>query len=101
VAYGRLAEIKASIHRDIHEQVPERHIAMYHGVLQQLAEIGFDISIFKVPDEWKKRWIGRSGDGGSLDDRIGYVDRALLLTKVDSLLSYFKVESVAFTGPRT
>lgn len=107
VAYARLSAIKDNVPEGHQGQVAEQYVQEFHDALKQLGNVGFDIDQFRVPSDWvKKRWVGRTGAGENRYTDTQYVERGLLLAKIDSLLNYFQLDSgqpkakIGFTGPR-
>lgn len=80
--------------------IEEVYVKQYHEALGRLEEIGYDVAEFKVSQgHLKSRTIG-SGR------QTLYIDRPLLLSKMDAVLTYFDLATqqadvrIGFKPPR-
>ena len=91
-AYARIRAIRNNVPNPPNVVVQFGQIEDYHQALQHLKDLGENIEEFKVPENQ----IERSPVSGLL-----YVDRALFLAKVDSVLNYFDEPDrpIGFKGP--
>src|SRR5258705_7566807 len=89
-AYSRITALRENLGKQQDFELHERYVHEYHAALDQLEEAGFEMKEFRVPEkELEKRFLG----GNAYDKRYSeelYVDRLLLLIKMDSVLKYFE-----------
>jgi hypothetical protein len=77
--------------------VEEIYVKEYHSVLDKLKKIGIETVEFRVDDSLvKQRNTGGWKDFGSGETHTSYskekyVERAFLLTKIDTVLGYFEI----------
>ncbi len=88
-AYARLVGLKESLPKQ--DLIPERFVEEYHEALQHLSDLSIDIAEFKVrPEDLERIWEG-SDSRQSFYSKERYVSRALLLTKLTAVLTYFSL----------
>lgn len=103
-AYARLQGLRDNIAELDALSVEDAYIEEYHAALGMLEEMGIETTDFRVPDsEIKPRVTSRSREHISYSDRK-YVLKALLLAKLDAILTYFQVKydkprKVGFSPP--
>lgn len=113
-AYARLSALRKNIDQAImHHGVPETYVREFHAVLTKLEGIGKDVSEFRIPDsEITPRvtaihtlTFANSPKNGADYSKEKYVDKSLILTKIDALLGYFEITTsekprkIGFTKP--
>jgi hypothetical protein len=89
---GRLDQIKrahvklASLRQNLPASslISQMYIEEYHGALDHLERLGFDISEFRVPQHAMRMVRFNFDRDGSI-----HVERSMLLTKLDAVLGYF------------
>ena len=88
-AYAGLASLRKSLPDDAF-YVTETYVKEYHGKLESLNSIGFDIEEFKIPVHWiaqRVAWSnGLTGEVGYYDERM--VEKVLFMTKLEAVLTY-------------
>lgn len=99
--YTRLVALKDNL--PTRADVEEKYVREYHSILSDLeSEIKTDLSEFKVPeseiDPTVVSWNMLSGDTTYSKDR--YCDKPILLGKLDSVLSYFKIRYLSEPTPK-
>ena len=76
----------------IEGSVPQRYIKEYHDSLDILEAYGIDIDFFRIPDsEIKRRYLTFVGKVKYTDAK--YAPKALLIAKIDALLTYLKINN--------
>ena len=94
-AYATLTSLRKNVSEMREQLIVETYVREYHAVLDRLEGIGIDITEFRVPDSQVKPKITSSmwDDSGSHHSysEEKYVDKPYLLTKIDSILSYFEI----------
>ena len=89
-AYATLISLRKNIDQ-MKGDPTEIFVQEYHKVLDRLEGIGKDVSEFRIPDSAvKPRVVSKSYRGTSYSEEK-YVERALILTKLDAILSYFDI----------
>ncbi len=88
-AYARLLALRNSLPND--DRVHERYVREFHGALDHLA-VRFDVEEFRVlPEDIGRRWEATNRTGQTEWSKDTYVDRALLMAKLDAVLTYFEI----------
>ena len=106
-AYSRLRALRKNTPDQYY--VDEEYVRQYHESLQHLAEVGFDIAEFEIPDDWIKRRVASSGPRGIRYRKVREAVRSKFLSKLDAVLEYFAFtispvsdktprEEIGFTG---
>lgn len=95
-AYARLQSLGKNIAGVQSYHVEEKYVQEYHEVLSKLEVIGIDISDFRIPDSLVKPIITSSstdvyGTSKHSYSEEKYVERTLLLIKIDSVIGYFEI----------
>lgn len=94
-AYATLTSLRRNISEMSTNLIPETYVNEFHNVLNKLESIGIDSAEFRVPDSEVKPTITSSMWDGSRNltrySEEKYVDKPYLLTKIDSVLSYFEI----------
>jgi len=90
-AYSRLKAIKA--HLPTFSSIREKYALEYHEVVDKLEKQGYRLSEFRVPEKEIKQKVASSNfmTGEVKYSKDKCIDRAYLLMKLDSLLSYFEI----------
>lgn len=96
-AYARLQGLKENLPNS--PSLPERYVREYHEALDHLSSIGRDIDEFKVrPEDVVPRLAGMSRSGQPRYTQEKSVDRAILLSKLQAVITYFEL-SVSDAAP--
>ena len=97
-AHAMLSSLRKNIDQMTEYNVTETYVHEFHNVLEKLEGIGIDVSEFRIPDsELKHRDTAASmyvrGERISPYEpsEEKYVDRTLILTKLDAILGYFEI----------
>ena len=104
-AYSRISSLRANLGPETDLTLHERYVHEFHDALALLTEAEFDVAEFMVPEkELQRDYRGYSPSSGHHYSTELYVDRLLLLTKLDSVLRYFEVaregqQAIRFSGP--
>jgi hypothetical protein len=113
-AYATLSSLRKNIEQITADIILETYVNEYHTALNKLEEIGIEVSEFRIPNSLvKPRVTSRQADY-STGVRVShdsysdekYVDKALILTKLDTILSYFefitseKPREIGFRTPK-
>ena len=113
-AYATLSSLRKNIDQiTLVHGVSETYVHEFQTVLDKLTGIGLDVSEFRIADsEVKRKITGRQTfvGGGSHENHVSYtnekyVDKPLILTKLDAILGYFeltmseKPRSIGFRTP--
>ncbi len=96
-AYSELAALKQNLPRD-HYNIEEDYVELYHEALEHLSQLGYDVEEFKIPDQWMKTetWQATVGEGyETRHSKTRQVELAKFLVKLDSVLKYFSLTSLA------
>lgn len=103
-AYARLKSLKTNLPPS-QSRVVESYVTEFHGALDSLAQMGIDVAEFRVPqDQVRPPLAITPGRNSAYTTR--YVERNLLLVKVDAVLNYLEMimtrESprLGFEGPK-
>jgi hypothetical protein len=98
-AYARLTSLKDNL-QSVYS-INEKYIKEYHEIIQIIEEaLNISLKEFKIPEneikhELRSSWpsipsLGRKAGATYSKDR--YCERALFMSKLDALLSYFKIK---------
>lgn len=93
-AFAMLSSLRKNIDQ-ITSGVTETYVREFHTVLDRLEGIEIDVSEFRIPDSAVKPRITSSWFNGERsrynysDEK--YVERLLMLTKLDAILGYFEI----------
>lgn len=98
-AYAMLSSLRKNIDQMTTNNVPETYVHEFHAVLDRLEGIGKDVSEFRIPDSKIAPRVTAihtltfpdSPKGGADYSKEKYVDKSLILTKLDAILSYFEI----------
>jgi len=72
--------------------IPELYIKEFHDALDILEDDGIDTNIFRIPaTEIKPGFVEFEGKIKYTDEK--YAPKALLLAKIDALITYLKIEN--------
>jgi hypothetical protein len=100
-AFHRLQAVRSAVQGQEHNPyIHEKYVSEYHAGLAELADAGFDVATFRIPDEqlftysYQRNYV--TGERWTDDHRS--VDRPFLLMKLDAVLGYFT--SAAEPTPR-
>lgn len=97
-AYATLSSLRNNVSQ-MTSNVPETYVHEFHSVLNRLEGIGRDVSEYRITDsEIAPRVISistltfRNGPkAGTSYSKEKYVDKHLILYKLDAILSYFEI----------
>lgn len=99
-AYSRLRSLRANLPENARSLVEEYYVVDYHEVLQHLDDLGIDVSEFRVPDTLinpipvaasvTHPWA-RTGKPSFTYSQERYVNRNILMSKIDAVLGYFEL----------
>jgi hypothetical protein len=93
-AYATLSSLRKNISQmTSYRGVEEKYINEFHSVLDRLADIGIDVSEFRIPDSEVTPRVVSSNiftDEKTFSEEK-YVDKAYFLTKMDAILGYFEI----------
>jgi hypothetical protein len=95
-AYARLTALRGALEAERKElvQFPEKFVREYHGALHHLAESGYDVDEFKIPDEEvRPRVISSDMAGHDEYSADRWVDRGLIMAKLGAILAYFELKN--------
>lgn len=84
-AYARLRALKENL--PTYRYVEEIYVEQYHEGLHLLKESGFDVTEFSVPSVH----LMHLSMGSGRQSKSQYIDRPLLLSKLDAVLTYFEL----------
>jgi hypothetical protein len=104
-AYARLTAMQKAFPAERHVQVHERYVREFHAALDHLEQLGYSTAEFRVPSgEIRPREEGGNYLTGEVDYSLdNYVERDLLLMKLESVLAYFRLRTeqkrAEFGGP--
>lgn len=91
-AYAILSALRKNIEQ-LEYNVPEKYVHEFHNVLDKMKGIGIDVSEFRIPDSEIAPRVTSfnrlTGERRCSEEK--YVDRPLLLTKLDAILTYFEI----------
>jgi hypothetical protein len=96
-AYAMLQSLRKNVDQmPNYSVIEETFVHEFHSTLDRLANIGIDVSEFRIPDTLMKSKV-TSGHIGA--DRVGhfayskekYVKKSIIMTKLDAILSYFEI----------
>ena len=98
-AYAMLSSLRKNIDQMTDSKVPETYVHEFHSVLTKLESIRMDVSEFRIPDsEIAPRvtaihtlTFADTPAGGADFSKEKYVDKSLILTKLDAILGYFEI----------
>ena len=90
-AYARLSALRSRLGEDRHASFEKAYVDELHQALEHLTACGFDVDEFKVTPEQLHAGsvLGRS-----------FVDRNLLLAKLDAVLKYFTLATAQPPAPK-
>jgi hypothetical protein len=90
-AYSRVASLRDALNGLTINHVTPWYIDEFHGVLDRLKGIGLDVEEFRHPPAAIQRPAPRSDIGRGAPTTYGhpYVDRALLLSKLSTVIGRF------------
>lgn len=92
-----------SIRSNVPHQLDKKDIDQYHGELDRLADLGYEVQEWRIPDAWfEKSLRSQSYINPNLKKYSDpYVQQYRFLTKLDALLNSFSIEGkkVGFEGP--
>jgi len=93
-AYSRLSALRQNAPD---RYVDEEHVREYHQALQHLADLGFDVEEFMIPDHWlQHRVTGRRADGTPYWNKD--LDATKFLSKLDAVLTYLSIYTTGEEG---
>lgn len=100
-AYARLVGLRKGLPDDKHVEVHERYVREFHSALDHLQGLGFKMDDFRVPtSEIRPRVEGGNYLTGEVDySRDNYVDRSLLVAKLEAVMTYFEISGPAAAEP--
>lgn len=94
-AYATLSALRKNVDNILPGSVSEIYVREFHNVLDKLGNIGIDLSEFRIPSsEIKPHVTAISWGNEGKETRYSeekYVDKPLILTKIDAILSYFEI----------
>jgi len=103
-AYARLVALRKTLGADtgFDPQFDEKYVREYHGALEHLEAVGFDVEEFKVPASEVDHRVtgGNYVSGKTRYSEEKFVDRGILLTKLDAVLTYFEFKTVRPEEPK-
>ena len=87
--------------------VTEIYLTEYHLALDMLEGIGIDVTQFRIPSSEVQRHVAsfNLSDGSKNYSKDKYIPKALLLTKLEAILTYFELTTskearkIGFTPP--
>jgi hypothetical protein len=90
-AYSRIR----SLRQNLPDWVSEKYVREYHDVLVALESLGIDVEEFRIPpsDVAPKVASVSYPDGSKTYTDEKYVEKQLMLTKLDAILGYFELMS--------
>ena len=89
-AYAMLTSLQKNINQ-MKDDPTEIFVQEFHTVLDRLENIGMEVSEFRIPDSAVQPQITAWWEGGESYSEEKYVERALILTKLDAALGYFEI----------
>ena len=94
-AYTALKSLRENIGQVTDYSVPETYVLEFHSVLDKLESIGIGVSEYRIPDsavnpKITASWFNGERSRHSYSDEK-YVERLLMLTKLDSIIGYFEI----------
>lgn len=91
-AYAMLQSLRKNIDL-IPSNIEEKYVKEFHSALDRLQTIGIDVTEFRISDsEIKPRlWSKNFDTGEKRYSHEKYVDKPLILTKLDAILGYFEI----------
>ena len=106
-AYARLTALKKTLEAvdRRYPQFQEKHVHEFHAALDHLAKLNYDVDEFRVPPEEVDHRETMSDPDGVTYSADRWVDREVLLTKLESVLTYFEIVTakqkpqLGFHGP--
>ena len=93
--YATLSSLRKNIGQVTDYSVPETYVLEFHSALDKLESISIGVSEYRIPDSAVKpkitaSWFnGERGQHSYSDEK--YVERLLILTKLDAILGYFEI----------
>ena len=92
-AYAMLSSLRKNIAQL--SGVEEKYVNEFHIVLDKLEKIDISVSEFRIPDSMVKPKVTMShitrGGAEHIYSDEKYVDKALILVKLDAILGYFEI----------
>jgi hypothetical protein len=90
-AYSRLVALRKNTPEQVY--VDEEWVGQYQQALQHLADLGFDIDEFKIPEQWLKNRVAVSGPGRTRYRKEREVHTSKFLSKLDAAVEYFSIST--------
>jgi len=95
-AYTMLLSLRKNIDQMTAYNVLETYVSEYHIVLDRLESIEIEVSEFRIPDSAVQPIIDRPitnvrGEVRKHYSKEKYVEKPLILTKLDAILGYFEI----------
>jgi hypothetical protein len=92
-ALMRLNALRNNIPSDRSSLEAATYIADYHHVLDRIAQLGYDVSDFRVPAAWVKSQALVTTYGGEAKTMMPpAVETTLFCSKLDAVLGYFELD---------
>ena len=90
--YATLSSLRKNISQ-INYGIEEKYVNQYHEALDRLQSIGIDVTEFRIPhSEVRPRSTGGSYiTGETFYSEEKYIDKPVILIKLDAVLSYFEI----------
>jgi hypothetical protein len=93
-SYSTLIALKNNLPKS--KDIEEKYAQLYNGEIERLTKLGFnDLEEFKVPESETEHLLTSFNTitGAKHYSREKYVDREILLIKIDSILGFFSINS--------
>lgn len=100
-AWAALSSLRSGLSDS--KSIDEKYVDLFHTELDRLAATGMDLGEFRVPaNQMKPVVTSYSPSQGTKYSSARYVDRDLLVIKLDTVLSFFKIcdrkVNIGFSG---
>jgi hypothetical protein len=96
-AYSLLFALRQNLPTELYN-IDEDYVDQYHEALDHLSQLGYDVEEFKIPEQWVKTETWQVPDGEGYETRHSktrQVDLAKFQVKLDSVLKYFSLTTLA------
>lgn len=92
-AFATLSSLRKNIDQRTAYSVKETYVREFHAVLDKLEGVEIDVTEFRIPDSQVTPRVQIWNYGGGRDSysKEKYVERVLILTKLDAILGYFEI----------
>lgn len=90
-AYATLSSLRKNIDQMTAYSVPETYVREFNTVLDKLEGIDIDVADFRIPDSEVKPRVTSTSYRGKTYSEEKYVERSLILIKLDAILGYFEI----------